>query len=773
MQSPASQRQSDQPPASDTTGTRIFDLPAQPLLSALRELERQSSLRIELDTLLAIGLQSPAIAGTFTSAEVLRRLLAGTGISARFIDARTAVLRRDGAVNAGAHALAPVRVVARSGSVASYAAPATLTATKTPTLLRDVPQSVTIVTRKLMKDQAMRGMSDVVRYMPGITMGQGEGNRDQPTIRGNSSTADFFVDGIRDDVQYFRDLYNVDRVEALRGSNAMVFGRGGGGGIINRMTKEAQWTPLRELTIHGGSQDDRRASLDVGQRVTSAIAGRLNAMYENSGGFRDGVTLERSGVNPTVTIAPAEQNTRVTLAYERFNDRRTADRGIPSFRGRPLETAVSTFFGDPERSYADVRVDAATAPLVHDADGRWSIRNRTRFTSYDKAYQNIFPGTLNATGDSVSIAAYNSVNDRRNLFNQTDLTSTFAFGLMRHVMLIGAEIGHQVTDNRRETGYFDNTATSTSVSVISPIVGRPITFRQSASDADNHVTNTTGSLYAQDQITLWDHWQIIAGVRYEHFDLRYHDNRAGSTLRRTDEMFSPRVGLIFKPVELLSFYGGYSVSFLPSAGDQFASLTNVTQALEPERFTNFEIGAKWDAFDRLALTAAIYRLDRTNTRASDPRDPTRTVLTGSQRTRGHEVGVSGKLTAAWEMAGAYTNQDAVITSATTAASKGATLPLVPRSAFSLWNRYQLTPGLGLGLGVIHQSAMYAAIDNAVRLPAFTRLDGGAYFTISRGVQAQVNVENLLDEKYYPTAHNNNNISPGSPRAARASLTIGF
>ena len=132
-----------------------------------------------------------------------------------------------------------------------YARLRTSSATKTLTPLRDVPQSVTVVSKDLIDDQGMRGMADVTRYVPGVTMGQGEGNRDQPTIRGNGTTADFFVDGMRDDVQYFRDLYNVERVEALKGGNALIFGRGTGGGVINRVTKEAEWTPTRELTASG------------------------------------------------------------------------------------------------------------------------------------------------------------------------------------------------------------------------------------------------------------------------------------------------------------------------------------------------------------------------------------------------------------------------------------------------------------------------------------------------------------------------------------------
>jgi len=158
-------------------------------------------------------------------------------------------------------------------------------ATKTDTPLRDAPQSVTTVNRQLITDQSMQNMADVVRYIPSISMGQGEGHRDAPTIRGNSSTADFFVDGIRDDAQYYRDTYNLERVEALKGSNAMIFGRAGGGGVINRVTKEAGFARVRSLWLEGGSYDHRRGSIDVDEPLTSKVAVRFNGMYENSGGF--------------------------------------------------------------------------------------------------------------------------------------------------------------------------------------------------------------------------------------------------------------------------------------------------------------------------------------------------------------------------------------------------------------------------------------------------------------------------------------------------------
>jgi catecholate siderophore receptor len=513
--------------------------------------------------------------------------------------------------------------------------------------------------------------------------------------------------------------------------------------------------------------------MDVGQGLGHAVAGRFNGMVEGSGLFRDGVSLHRAGVNPTMTIAPGAQKTKIALGYEYFTDHRTADRGIPSFAGRPLGADITTFFGDPAASYAEVRAHAAGVTATRELGTGLTVRNRTRYAYYDKSYQNVFPGAVNAAGDQVTITAYNDATQRRNLFNQTDLTYEVKTGPVGHTLLVGAEAGRQGTDNLRNTGYFDNTATSISAPVADPTISARVTFRQSATDANNHVVATVGSVYAQDQIALGDHWQIIGGARYERFDVRYQNKRTDSRLRRVDRMISPRAGLVFKPIETASIYASHSVSYLPSAGDQFSSLTDVTKALEPERFTNYELGAKWDIGDRLALTAAAYRLDRTNTRAPDPTDPTRTLQTGSQRTKGFELGLSGSVTAAWEIAGGYANQNAFITSTTTAAPTGARVALVPRHTLSVWNKYQVSQRWGAGLGVVHRSDMFAAIDNKVTLPSFVELDGALYVMLPRHVRAQANIENLFNTRYYVTAHNNNNISPGSQRAVRVSLASTF
>ncbi|HXU33854.1 MAG TPA: TonB-dependent siderophore receptor [Thermoanaerobaculia bacterium] len=656
-------------------------------------------------------------------------------------------------------------------SSTGYQIPTLRSGTKTLTPLSDVPQSITVVTRQLMQDQLMTSIGDVVRYVPGISLHQGENNRDQVIIRGNSSSADFFVDGVRDDVQYYRDLYNLDRVEALKGPNAMIFGRGGSGGVINRVTKEAGFDTAREIDLQGGSYSNKRVTADLDQPISDKLALRFNGLYEDSGSFRNQVDLERTGVAPSLTYRQSDA-TKITFGYEHLRDVRTADRGITSFLGKPADVAIDTFYGDPNQSHVRASVDLAAVTFDHQFGGLdgWNLRNRTLYGSYDRFYQNFVPGAVSANKSLVTLTAYNNATQRDNLFNQTDLTYALETGTIRHTLLVGAEVGHQVTDNFRNTGFFNNSATSVLVPYAHPTIQTPVTFRQNATDADNHLTAQVGALYAQDQIALSSRLQVVAGLRFDRFDLEYENRRNGDRLDRADNLVSPRLGLIVKPTAELSLYGNYSVSYLPSSGDQFSSLTSITEQVKPEELNNYEVGAKWDPTERLSLTAAVYRLDRTNTRSTDPNDPTRIVQTGKQRSSGGEIGVNGQFTSAWSVAGGYAYQDATILSATVAARKGATVGQVPRHTISLWNNVQFLPKLGAALGLVYRSEMFATIDDTVTLPGYTRVDAAVYFTLTKDFRLQLNVENLLDKKYWANADSNTNLSPGSPRAVRLGLT---
>ena len=642
------------------------------------------------------------------------------------------------------------------------------TAMKTDTPLIDVPQSVSVVTRDLIQDQSMQSLADVARYVPGAGMAQGEGNRDTIILRGNSSTADFFVDGVRDDVEYFRDLYNVDRVEALKGPNAMIFGRGGAGGVINRVTRQANWDAVREVSLQGGSWDNRRATFDVGAGVTETAAFRVTGMYEDSESYRDGVALERQGINPTAAFRLGE-DTELRLSYEYFDYDRTADRGIPSLDGVPFETDEDTFFGDPTISPTHATVNLASVVLDHAFNDDVRIRNRTLYADYDKFYQNVFPGAVDALTDTVTITAYNNEQLRENVFNQTDLTFSATTGAIRHGFLVGAEIGEQVTDNFRNTGFFNDTTTSVQAPLADPTISVPVTFRQIATDADNHSRATVAAFYLQDRVQFMPQLEAVLGLRYDHFEVNSRNNRTGEAFSSSDDLLSPRAGLIYKPAANVSVYASYSMSYVPRAGAQLASLNLANEALDPEEFENVEIGAKWDLRPGLALTAAVFQLDRTNVVIPDPNAPGQSLLVDGQRTEGVELGISGQLTERWSVQGGYAHQDGELT----AALGGTSLAQLPEHVASLWNKVELTPEWSVGLGVIHQTEMFAAADNAVTLPDFTRVDAGVFFEPSERLRLQLNVENLLDENYYPNAHNNNNITPGSPLAIRAGVTARF
>jgi catecholate siderophore receptor len=659
------------------------------------------------------------------------------------------------------------------GPVDGYRATRSSTVTKTDTPLRDVPQSVQVVPEALVKDQGIRSMAQVLRYIPGATMNPGEGGRDQPVLRGISTTSDFYVDGIRDDALYFRDPYNAERIEILKGPSGMTFGRGGAGGVINRVTKRPLDTPRTQADISIGSYDAKRATADISGRMgdSAGSAGyRVNAVVEDSGSFRDGVTLRRAGINPVVEFFPTN-STSVLLSYEHFEDRRTVDRGIPSnaATGRPYDTARETFFGNASQSKGTGRVDAFSARIEHELAPNTMLRDSFRVTDYSTFRQNVQPNSAVGTTGTLQISAYNQSNERTNVFNQTELETRVKTAGFEHLVLAGVELGRQRSDNTRLTGYFGTSEFAT-VNASSPLA-TVTTWRAKSSDANNLVTANVAAAYVQDQITLTPQWKAVAGVRYDRFAVDFDDRRAAPTdLARTDTAFSPRIGVIWQPNAKSSYYASYSYAFLPS-GETLSLATN-TAELEPEKAKNWELGAKWDITPNLSATAALFRLDRANVKATDPNDPSKLQLTGLQRTEGIELGIQGQVTKNWQVYAGYANLDAEIKQATTVPA-GRKVALVPRNAASIWNRVDFGTGWAAGLGIVYQCEVYTSTTNAVKLPSFTRVDGAVYYQFDKRTRIALNLENLFDRRYYPTAGGDNNIIVGAPRSAQLTLSMNF
>lgn len=672
-----------------------------------------------------------------------------------------------------------------------YIATGTSTATKTNTPLIDIPQSITVITKQQAEDRGSLTVGDVLRYVPGIAVAQGEGHRDQITIRGQVTTADFFVDGVRDDIEYFRDIYNVEAIEVLKGPAAMIFGRGGGGGVINRVTKKANGERIREATVSTGSFERARTTIDVGDKISPDVAFRLNAMYENSENFRDFFELERYGINPTLAFRVSDQ-TKVSMSYEYFNDQRTTDRGVPSLNGRPFRGPIESFYGNPDESQSDFAGHTATATIEHRTDLGLNLRNHTFYANYEKFYSNVYAATpVDLATGTYQIEGYAMGTDRETLVNQTDATYRWDMGNgIRHTFLAGTEISFQDTTLPRDRVVFDPADPTRCRLGNGDACGRIIVPVRAPTDfTDLAFSNPqrrwatdvqTYSAFIQDQLEITDYFEIIAGLRFDRFDVSAVDSTNPANvinLDRVDDVWSHRVGAVFKPTDTASIYIATSTSFLPGVGDQFINLgnpaTGVTVAdLEPEEFQNNEIGFKWEIAPRLFFTGAIFQLDRSNQIV--PTSATTAEQVGLTRTRGGELALTGYVTDEWQVSAGWGHQIArVVEAGTNTAVEGNETPFVPNNIYSLWNRYQFLPWFGAGLGVIHQDSSFASLDNAVELPSFTRVDAAFYFDFNENWSAQVNVENIFDEEYFASAHNNNNISPGAPRQAFVTLRARF
>lgn len=671
------------------------------------------------------------------------------------------------------------REIIVTGRSEGYLALDIVRASKTPTPLIDIPQAISVYTREQIEDQALQDLADVLRYTPGVSTNQGEGHRDQISIRGQDTTADFFVDGVRDDVQYYRPLYNLERVEILKGSNALLFGRGGGGGVVNRVTK----TPVLDETFYGGSASvDSFGAFALTGDINAALgtnAGlRLNAIYEEFDNHRDAFGGDRIAINPTAGFQIGEK-TRLLLSYEYVDDDRIVDRGIPATTGGtvanpagPVRGFYRTFFGSADVNRTSLVAHIVRGRFEHSFTDTLRYDMTVQYADFDKSYGNLFAVASNLAAGRVTLDSYRDATQRENLFVQGNLVWTGQTGLFSHTLLAGYEFGDQRSANNRQNGRFAASGASVATfaftdPLVIPAITFPVTNRNTVSDV------TFTSVYLQDQIGIGDHFDIVLGARYDRFEIDVNDIQAGRQLSRTDTEWSPRLGLIFKPVEQVSIYASYTKTFLPRSGDQFLTLTPAQATLAPEAFDNYEFGAKWEIASNLGLSAAVFQLDRKNGVVVDPANPASSLLTGS-RTRGFEAQLTGQLLPGWQINAGYSYLDAdergrVVAGVVANRSIGQ----VPRHLASLWNRYDVNDRLGFGLGVTHQASQFASISNTVRLPAFTRVDAALFFRLSDQIDAQINVENLFDTRYFPASHNDNNITTGEPINARFTVRARF
>ncbi|MEZ5566882.1 MAG: TonB-dependent siderophore receptor [Halioglobus sp.] len=652
-------------------------------------------------------------------------------------------------------------------------------ALRTPTPILEVPQSLSIVTSELIQRQAFTTLGDIVNYTAGVNNSQGEGHRDAIVFRGIRSTADFFIDGTRDDVQYYRPLYNLEQVEILRGPNALLFGRGGAGGILNRVTKKGLiGVNANDFLATADSFGGYNLQIDTNHAISDNAALRFNAYYEGVESERDYTDGDRLGVNPTAKVLLGE-STVVDLSYEYIDHQQFIDRGIPTgANGKPVGDFDDIVFGDRNLNESTLEAHLLRAMLQHAFSDALKANASLFYGDYEKAYTNFYASAYDeqASPDVVTLDGYIDTTDRQNLIFTGNLVGQFDTASIGHTVLFGAEYIDTDSDQDRFNAFWDTTQDDTEVFAIS----RPLKLRGGVGvnaagqlatndfsadlNDDTRVELEVYSIYLQDEIALTERLDIILGARYDSIDIEV-DNVPQSEVRSaSDEEVSPRGGLVFKPAENLSLYAAYSETFLPRSGEQYDNINGDNDSLAPDEFKSKEVGMKWDFARDLSLTLAYFENEQTV--AGRDNDTGENFEVRGLEVDGFELQVEGRITDDLFIRGGYSYFDG--------STGGGEEPReLPENMASIWGNYQIDSQWAVGLGATYQDESLINDGGSAKLPAYTRVDAAVYYQLSETLRIQLNVENLLDEEYYPYAHSTHQVSVGEPLNVRLTVTGSF
>ena len=643
--------------------------------------------------------------------------------------------------------------------------------------LIDVPQSLSITNSLEIKQRGFRELGDIVRYTPGINTSQGEGHRDSIVFRGVRSTADFFLDGVRDDVQYYRPLYNIEQVEVLRGPNALLFGRGGTGGAVNRVTKKAViGKAMNEVDVGIDSFGAYNLAADVNMVTNETSALRVNAFVESLENDRDFYDGDRFGINPTLRVA-LDGNTTLDLSYELMDHERFIDRGIPTGAdGAQVDALRDIVFGSATDNTTTLEANVLRGSVTRKfSDTRTGVVSLT-YGDYEKMYQNLYAAGYSADDETVTLDGYRDPTERTNMVLSGYITDELMAGGMRHTILVGGEYIDTDSENLRYDSNWSSSSDDQEVFNL-PTGGNKLNLTQAADGTAtsvdfNTVLNrrteteiTVTSLFIQDQIAVTDNLQVLLGARLDNFDITVTDTEPGAsdpTLSREDEEVSTRFGLIYKPEANVSFYASLSESFLPRSGEQYKNLGGDADTTDPDVFENTEFGVKWDVSDSLNVAASFFENEQERARS----DGEGGGYVQGLSVDGYEVEVKGALNDKTSIAFGYTSLDGET-------AGGDTPRELPETMYSVFVEHQANDRLNFGIGLTYQDESLIKDGSTAYLPDYTRIDASLSYIVSDEMTVRVNVENLADEEYYPHAHSTHQASVGDPMNAQISVTRKF
>jgi catecholate siderophore receptor len=678
-----------------------------------------------------------------------------------------------------AETLLPTIIVEdKADSGSPYEATRSSVATKIAMPLRDVPQAVNVISKAVMRDQNAMSVQDTLQNAPGLSFSIGDGQRDQVTIRGFSAIHDQFVDGVRDDALYFRDLSNIERVEVLKGPSSVLYGRGSAGGLINRVTKKPVAEPDMEIGATMGSQGQKRGEFDIGSAsADKQTLFRLTGSLEDSSSFRQQYFLERRAIAPSITFKLQPQ-TSLTLQADYLKDTRLADQGVPSFRGRPADVPIETYYGAANgrsAAYVQSEVASTTVTLDHAFDDGMKLHSVLRGYDYSLNRNYTTIEKVSATANPVvTIAQTRRLRDEKGYYFQNELSQKIQWGNMQHQLLYGLELGGQ---HKSET--LISRSNAASYSLFNPVLfGLPPLSDNIAPSADNQNRIHISGLYVQDLVTFNPQWKLLAGLRYDRLEHTRDDRTARNIdLNRKDNTVSPRLGVVFQPTEGLSLYAAYSRSFQPIA-DSFVFRANSDQ-LKPTQTQNQEIGMKLDVGGSASFSAALFNMSQTNIQVADPANTNFSTTVGKQRTRGLELSFAGLIAPQWELISGYAYLQGTITESTERTSAGTlfqgnTAALTPRHSLNLWVKHKFNEGYYLAAGGRAEAARFASPDNLTVLPGYGVVHLAAGYE-AKVFDIAITLKNLLNRRYYVAAHGgaNDYNMPGEPRSLLVSARYRF
>lgn len=693
--------------------------------------------------------------------------------------------------------------------------------------LLDTPKSVSVISKQLIEDTQVTTLSDALRTVPGITLGAGEGgnpNGDRPFIRGYNSESSMYVDGIRNSTSQNREMFAIEQVEVTKGSASAMGGAGTTGGSINMISKTAKKGDFLEGSVGAGTDDYQRITLDGNKDFGNGIAARVAVMghHNDKAGQENGTEYARAGIAPSITFG-LDSDTRATLSYYYLKTDDTPDSGVPynnptgysQYSGKPIDVKQGVYYGWKDRDFQKQENQSGTIKLEHDLTDNLTISNTAVYNSSKNNYLWTNPdssqGNIYKSGN-VWARANSRMADTDAFTDQLALTGKFNTGRLKHSFNLGAEYSDQETDRTQyiidglsTTGTANSSCRASAIasgwctSVQNPNRGDWTgTISTDGADRYNIQTKST-SIYLLDSIEFNPQWLLDLGVRWDKFDteqtMTYGARNSAVlgnptatppvlptakvgdqvTIKNDSDFINYQVGLVYKPVENGSIYASYATSSNPvgvDGGDGSEGITAAIQNLKPEEVRTMELGTKWDVLnEKLNLTAAIFRTEKTNTRATADDGTTKNI--GETRVDGFELGVNGNITDKWALSAGYTYLDSELVDDGTDLNDGNQVQNVAKNSATLWTTYQVIPQLTLGAGAVAMDKVYGNAANTKFVPGYVRYDAMARYNVNKNVDLQLNVNNLTDKRYFTKAYSNHYATEAEGRSAVLSLNFKY